>query len=108
MSRTKTEDVLLSLGIPVGIKGFTYITDAIEVFESKGTEISTTKELYPLVAKMNETTDCLVERAMRYAFAAARKCSENYEKVNHYISFSSCDNTNSLKRLYLMMKREEA
>ncbi len=68
----------------------------------------TKKELYPMVAKMNETTDRLVERAMRYAFAVARKCKESYEEVDHYISFSNCDNTNSLKRLYLMLKREEA
>ena len=32
--RDKTIDVLLQMGVPAGIKGFTYICDAIELFDT--------------------------------------------------------------------------
>lgn len=32
--RDKTIDVLLQMGVPASIKGFTYICDAIELFDT--------------------------------------------------------------------------
>lgn len=107
MNRTKIEDTLLKIGVPAGIKGFTYIADAIEVFEERGTDIGITKELYPAIAKRNKTTPPRVERNIRHALGVARDCRERLEVVDKYIGFTNCTNSNSLKRLHMMLKREE-
>lgn len=56
MNRAKIEDALLAMGVPAGIKGFTYIVEVIEIFDERGTNISITKELYPEIAEKNDTT----------------------------------------------------
>lgn len=106
MNRVKIEDTLLAMGVPAGIKGFTYIADAIEIFDERGTNISITKELYPAVAKKNSTTPSRVERAIRHAFTIARDCRGKYETVEHYIGFANCKNSSSLKQIHIMLKRE--
>ena len=106
MDRTKIEDVLLTMGVPAGIKGFSYIADAIEIFEERGTDIFITKELYPVIAKKNGTTPSRVGRSIRHAFEVARSCKGDYEKVNRYIGFINRENSSSLKQLHMMLKRE--
>lgn len=106
MNRTKIEDVLLSMGIPAGIKGFTYIADAIEIFNERGTDIFITKELYPVIAKKNSTIASRVERSIRHAFEVARSCKGDYETINHYIGFINCENSSSLKMLYNRIKQD--
>lgn len=107
MNRAKIEDALLAMGVPAGIKGFTYIADAIQIFDERGTDIQITKELYPAIAKKNNTTPSRVERAIRHAFTIARDCRGKYEIVEHYIGFANCKNSSSLKQLHIMLKREE-
>ena len=107
MNRAKIEDTLLAMGVLAGIKGFTYIVDAIQIFDERGTDISITKELYPSVAKKNSTTQSRVERAIRHAFTIARDCRGKYETVEHYIGFANCQNSSSLKQLHMMLEREE-
>lgn len=63
MNREKIEDTLLAMGVPAGILGFNYIVDAIQIFDEKGTDIQITKELYPTIAKKNNTTPSRTERA---------------------------------------------
>lgn len=106
MNREKIEDTLLTMGVPAGIKGFNYISDAIQIFDERGTDISITKELYPSVAKKNSTTQSRVERAIRHAFTIARDCRGKYETVEHYIGFANCQNSSSLKQLHMMLERE--
>lgn len=106
MNRAKIEDALLSMGVPAGIKGFTYITDAIQIFDERGTNIRMTKELYPAIAKKNNTTPSRVERAIRHAFTITRDCRGKYETVERYIGFANCKNSSSLKQLHIMLKRE--
>lgn len=106
MDRAKIEGALLAMGVPAGIKGFTYIADAIQIFDEIGTRIFITKELYPAIAKKNDTTAKRVERAIRHALGVARSCKVDYEIVNHYIGFINCENSSSLKQLYMMLKRE--
>lgn len=107
MNRAKIEDALLAMGVPAGIKGFAYIADAIEIFGERGTNISITKELYPMIAEKNGATPSRVERAIRHAFTVARDCRGKYEIINHYIGFANCKNSSSLKQLHMMLKREE-
>lgn len=105
MNRAKIEDALLSIAIPASIKGFTYIADAVEIFDEMGTDISMTKELYPDVAEKNNTKAKRVEMEIRHAFEVARSKGK-LETVNHYIGFTNCSNSSSLKQLYMMLKRE--
>lgn len=106
MNRAKIEDTLISMGIPTGIKGFTYIVDAVEIFDERGTNISITKELYHSIAEKNNTTPSRAERAIRHAFEVARSKGKS-EAVNYYIGFTNCNNSSSLKQLCMMLKREE-
>lgn len=107
MTRANIEDALLAMGVPAGIKGFTYITDAIEIFDESGTDIGITKELYPAIAKKNKATASSVERVIRHAFEAVRSYKGKPDIVEKYIGFDNCTNSNSLKRLHMMLKREE-
>lgn len=106
MNRAKVEDALLAMGVPAGIKGFTYITDAIQIFDERGTNIQITKELYPAVAKKNNTTPSRAERAIRHAFERVRSYGGNPEIVNHYIGMDNCENSSSLKTLYIRIKQD--
>lgn len=106
MSRAKIEDTLLTMGVPAGIKGFNYIADAVEIFDERGTNISITKELYPAIAEKNDTTPSRVERAIRHAFECVRSYRGNPEVINHYIGMDNCENSSSLKMLYIRIKQE--
>lgn len=106
MNRAKIEDTLLAMGVSAGIKGFNYIADAIEIFYERGTNISITKELYPAIAEKNNTSPSRVERAIRHAFEVVRY-KGNKEAVSKYIGTVYCNNSNSLKQLHMMLKREE-
>lgn len=107
MKREKIEDALLAMGIPAGVSGFTYIADALEVFEERGTNINFTKVLYQVIAEKRKTTWTRVERSIRYALKITRACRENYDTINKYIGFTNPSNSNSLKQLYTILKREE-
>lgn len=106
MNRAKIEDILLAMGVPAGIKGFNYIADAIEIFDERGTNIGITKELYPAIAKKNSATPSRAERAIRHAFERVRSYRGNPEVVNHYIGMDNCENSSSLKTLYIRIKQE--
>ena len=106
MNRTKIEDVLLAMGVPAGIKGFTYITDAIQIFDERGTNISITRELYPAIAERNNTTPPRTERAIRHAFERVRSYRGNPDVINHYIGMDNCENSSSLKTLYIRIKQD--
>ena len=107
MNRAKIEDTLFTMGVPAGIKGFNYIADAIEIFDEIGTSISITKELYPAIAEKNNTTPSRAERAIRHAFGIVRSHKGNPEVVEKYVGFTNCNNSSSIKQLYMMLKREE-
>lgn len=106
MDRAKIEDTLLAMGVPAGIKGFTYIADAIQIFDERGTNISITKDLYPAIAERNNTTSSRTERAIRHAFERARSYRGNPDVVNHYIGMDNCANSSSLKTIYIRIKQE--
>lgn len=59
---------LHKLGMPAHIKGYQYIREGIfQIFMNKGNVSKITKDLYPLIAKMYETTPSRVERAIRHS-----------------------------------------
>lgn len=106
MNRMKIENVLMEMGVPAGIKGFTFIADAVEYINKNGVNISVTKELYPYIAKKNDATPSRVERAIRHAFEVVRSPKGNYEVVEKYIGFMNCANFSSLVMLYKKIKQE--
>lgn len=66
--RVAITDMLHSLGIPSHIKGYSYIRDGIEMMYKDSSLIgSITKELYPSIASLYQTTSSRVERAIRHA-----------------------------------------
>lgn len=106
MRRSDVENVLLEIGIPAGIKGFKYVTDAIMIMNERPVD-GITKDLYPAIAAENNTIPSRVERAIRHAFEIARSPKGNYDAVEHYIGFMNCQNANSLNMLYTRIKQEE-
>lgn len=60
------------VGVPAHIKGYQYLRDAITLVVNNMDYLSAvTKELYPAIAKMNNTTPSRVERAIRHAIEIA-------------------------------------
>lgn len=61
-------NLIHEIGVPAHIKGYQYLRDAITlVVENMDLMSAVTKELYPTVAAMNNTTPSRVERAIRHA-----------------------------------------
>lgn len=65
-------NLIHEIGVPAHIKGYQYLRDAITiVVEDMDILCAVTKELYPMIAKMNNTTPSRVERAIRHAIEVA-------------------------------------
>jgi two-component system, response regulator, stage 0 sporulation protein A len=65
-------NIIRKVGIPVHIKGYQYLRHGITmVVENMDILGAITKELYPAIAKKNNTTPTRVERAMRHAIEVA-------------------------------------
>ena len=105
--RNDIVDILLEIGIPAGVKGFTYIYDALELFDTD-TYYSNGKicSLYADIAKKRGTTASSVERAIRHAFETATT-KGNREVVEQYLDLVNTQNSNLLRTLYLRLKQKE-
>lgn len=65
-------NIIHEIGVPAHIKGYQYLRDAITMVISDMDLLSAvTKELYPAIAKHNNTTPSRVERAIRHAIEVA-------------------------------------
>lgn len=65
-------NLIHEIGVPAHIKGYQYLRDAITiVVKDMDILCAVTKELYPMIAKMNNTTPSRVERAIRHAIEVA-------------------------------------
>ena len=65
-------NIIHKIGIPAHIKGYQYLRDAITLVVGDMDLLSAvTKELYPAIAKINNTTSSRVERAIRHAIEVA-------------------------------------
>lgn len=64
----KIARMLRELGVPCNVRGYAYLKTAIEyVYENSEAIHRITKELYPAVAKLYNTTASRVERCIRLA-----------------------------------------
>lgn len=104
--RDSTMDVLLKIGIPAGVKGMTYICDAMELFDTDpyypDGKISS---LYADIARKHDTTSSRVERAIRHAFETALT-KGNQEMLEQYLDVANTQNSNLLKSLYFRMRQK--
>lgn len=65
-------NIIHEIGVPAHIKGYNYLRDAIMmVVQDMELLGAITKELYPAIAKKNNTTPSRVERAIRHAIEVA-------------------------------------
>ena len=65
-------EMIHELGVPAHIKGYQYLRNAITmVVDDMELLGAVTKELYPAIAEMNDTTPSRVERAIRHAIEVA-------------------------------------
>ena len=91
-------DVLMNIGVPAGIKGFTYICDAIELFNTDpyypDGKISA---LYIDIAKKYHTTPSRVERSIRHAFDIALTTDRTPRYCGHSI-FESGKNAADIRQ----------
>lgn len=65
--KNKIVDLLISLGIPTHIKGFTYLTYTIFMILTSPTPLKLTQDIYPNIAAQFKTSDGSVEAAIRNA-----------------------------------------
>ena len=75
------------IGIPAHVKGYQYIRDAIlMVVEDVSLLSAVTKELYPNIAKKNDTVSSRVERGIRHAIELAwvRGHTDTLKKIFGY------------------------
>lgn len=64
----RISNILYDLGVPVHIRGYQYLSEAIATAVNNPDALSyVTKELYPSIAKNHQTTPSNVERAIRHA-----------------------------------------
>ena len=81
-------EIIHQIGVPAHIKGYQYLREAI-ILSVKDSEMinSVTKQLYPTVAKKNQTTSSRVERAIRHAIEVAWDRGD-IDVLNSYFGFT--------------------
>lgn len=81
-------DIIKDIGIPCHLKGYAYAVTAVTMaVESPDIVHHITKELYPAVAKVHNTTNSRAERAIRHAIDTA--VDKGYEnRFPHYFGNS--------------------
>ncbi|MBP1546078.1 MAG: sporulation initiation factor Spo0A C-terminal domain-containing protein [Oscillospiraceae bacterium] len=94
-------EIIQHIGIPANIKGYRYLRNAVMLAMEDMTILdSITKELYPAVARHNNTTPTRVERAIRHAISSAwdRGCGDSAyieRRLHCHIDFHGEKPTNS-------------
>lgn len=103
--RKKTMELLVKLGVPVEIKGFHYICDAMEIYEQDESYVTTkTCCLYEKVADKNAVYPSQVERCMRHAFERAVRSGRIDLLGKYRTADQKPTNKNLLASLYLTLK----
>lgn len=95
----KIANYMHDLGVPVHIRGYLYLREAIKMgVQDRNILNYVTKELYPSIAKVFNTTSNKVERAIRHAIETTFKNSSSellHEIFDIYIDKRKRKPTNS-------------
>lgn len=103
--RTRTINALLAMGMPANIKGFTYIADAMELFEDSEIKDGKVTYLYYLIGEKRNVTASSVEGAIIRAFGIVME-NGNVEEIKKYLTMQRTTNGNLLHVLYLRLVQE--
>lgn len=88
--KARIANILSSLGIAVKLRGYAYLQDAILLMvERPG--MSITKELYPSVGDIHNTTGVLVERSIRSAVKGAWEKRDNQIWQKYFLANADGD-----------------
>lgn len=83
--KNKAKEMLFDIGISPNLKGFTYIWEAVLMVLEDGERIhAITKEIYPDIAKSEQSKPMRIERAIRHAIASRLK---DNDADNSYLPF---------------------
>ena len=64
--------LILNLGVPSHVSGYGYLREAVLICLGRpGVKFNVTKNIYPVIAKMNNSTPARIERSMRHAISIA-------------------------------------
>lgn len=106
--KRQTREILRTLNTSNALKGYHYVQDAVVYLINATTiqDVSITKELYPEVAKKNDTTAKKVERNIRHTIESTlqRSNQDNWKKVFPYMNNKKPTNSEYLIRLAEMVK----
>ena len=105
--RRKTEQLLLGIGVPADNRGFHFICDAMDMYESNESYIyGKHTDLYRAIAKKNNTSWSSVERCIRHIVEVIFYC--NGESAMNAIMPSPQKRTvgNFLACLYLKLRND--
>jgi two-component system response regulator (stage 0 sporulation protein A) len=81
-------DIISGFGISPKVKGCAYLKEAVLfVFDTPSSNVSITKDIYPTIARLHDSTPSCVERAIRHAIAIAWP-NISKSMANHLISQS--------------------
>lgn len=92
-------ELLHYLGVPSQLKGYAYLREGIlMLYKSAGVTSGITKQIYPAIANLYNTTPSRVERAIRHAIEISWNRAD-YEMMNkifgHSIDYDRAKPTNS-------------
>lgn len=83
--RTTVSNVLLRLGMPTKLRGYSCVREAI-LCMMRDPDMSVTKELYPMVAQLCDGNTAQVERAIRGAIIAAWNLGDQRQWRRYFIT----------------------
>ncbi len=68
----KLTNIFMTIGIPANIQGYKFLRDSIKIaIKQPNTINGITNHIYPEIAQKYNTTNCRVDRAIRYAIEIA-------------------------------------
>ena len=82
----KIEKILDKIGIPLNIKGYRYLIQAVIILHNN--KAISQFDIYNIIAQQENTTACRVERAIRYTYENKQKYFREYLKLNCRINNS--------------------
>lgn len=95
--KNRARKLLMNLGVDPALLGYDYLVESVNLcYCDKKYIRNITKELYPYLAKQNQTTTSAVERAIRHAIEkACQMCPDMRQKLIICPSYDQGKYTNS-------------
>lgn len=100
MKREQIEKILDNIGIPINIRGYEYLVDAI--LELDKNPFLSTSDLYKIIAKKTPKDKTAIERSIRYIHEKLNLEIKEYFELNCKIN-----NAILIKAIYRELKRKE-